>query len=199
MSKFLTTIALALVGAVFVRPAGATSDPLALELSPGIQVAFRGASDPVDRVVFPDFSPTTRTAFTATTPLLLPCDLQKLIGNALVHNTGTSSLYPELQIRLLTSGTTPIANIFGNLTSKIPLPVLAPGATTPPGYIVVDSANPVYLPSSLPANTPVQMSFLVRGYTQGIMNPIIGGYSQTFLITEPLQNNTMYIWVQRHC
>lgn len=199
MTKFLTTFALALAGAVFVRPAVAASDPLALELSPGLQVVFRGASDPADRVVSLDFSPTTRTAFTATTPLLLPCDLQKLIGNALVHNTGTSALYPELQARLLTSGTTPIANIFGNLTTKIPLPVLAPGATTGPGYIVVDSANPVYLPSSLPANTPVQMSFLVRGYTQGIMNPIIGGYSQTFLITEPLQNNTMYIWVQRHC
>lgn len=201
-------LTLTLAAASAARRAHAlTGDVLALDpITMNQALTYNWDSNPNSTVVQAplNFSPTTRTAYTQASPLNLPCDVNWLATGMSFRNVSTAGLYAEMGGSVYVNGDEhqPLTNVFGQTEPLATLtPLVAPGAVSTGGFIFI-AQPPLYdfLPSQFPANTPLKIRMIVRGYNDPAYDVTRGGFFLSARIPESVVwNNTWFVWVRRSC
>lgn len=211
-SKSSIRRALAVVAAAVPLLAGASayavlSDRVAIDLTTHAQtVVFNWASNPSSQAtsVPLTFSPTTRSAYSQSAPLPLPCDVSFLAIGMSFQNVGSDAFYAEQAGTVAVRGDEHnlLTNVFGQTEPLAPLNyALQPGAVGTGGFIFI-AQPPLYdfTTEQFPANVPLKLRMLVRPFSSTAYDTSRGGYALSGLLSEsPIYNNAWTVWVQRTC
>ena len=133
------------------------------------------------------------------TPELYPCALQNLDMQVLVTSAaGGTLVYPQVAVRLYTSGGSPITSKSSGVTIDqvaVDMASLAPGVSAMADATVISSVAPsgelLFAPGDMPRNRAFRMEITVTPYADP-------QYSQPVPDVNP-RNDVMSFWVMRAC
>ena len=133
------------------------------------------------------------------TPELYPCALQNLDVQVLVTSAaGGTLVYPQVAVRLYTSGGSPITSKSSGVTIDqvaVDMASLAPGVSAMADATVISSVAPsgelLFAPGDMPRNRAFRMEITVTPYADP-------QYTQPVPDVNP-RNDVMSFWVMRAC
>lgn len=166
--------------------------------------SFRSPSQPALITLPVVFTVPTRDAYTKAQPLQLPCDVDFLSVGVSFKNISAQPLYIEWSGAVFENGNekTRIPDGFGQSVAHIADGRLfQPGEVGNGGFIfIAQSPYLSWTAASFPANVPLRLQLESRGFVDGALDPVRGGYSLDNLFVENvIWNNNYRIWVQRTC
>lgn len=169
------------------------ADYISLDLN-NLNLVYKQSANPAQVSVNIVTSPSTRTAFTQTAPLLLPCDVNFLAGSIRMLNISAQTLYPTIEARVFLGGNEAraVPNAWGQTPSSGPSnAIIQPGQLGQAGYIFFHPVLVNYGVGQFPPNLPVKLVMGSRATISPTYQPV--------LPEDVIWNNYYAVWVMKSC